>query len=346
MSVQLPPPSSGNYGSSEIPADPNANLAATGNTTGATSTSIVVSLSSDTLTVYNELGSQAALAFSVNGQVVDFTTPILPPSGDYSTLNLSMASTGNKWLDTAVQVTLILMILETAKIQAENQLQEALLSRDQVQNLFQLGMEAADLILQKAEKEKQQYMALAIAGFASMAMAVAGAATSIAGAAKSYKASGQGIEASRLESQAKQADIDGITTDNAGQVQAGSANQNARRTGEDLRNEAEPYRKSEREYNQEASRLTDVGRSFTQSASSVNDILQNSIKAMFVGDIAQTDYLKQYNESMQNVTRHAQENATQAARDLGDSWAQLLQLAQKIADANAQNFTINAHGSS
>lgn len=337
MSVQLPPPSSGNYGSSEIPADPNANLAATGNTTGATSTSVVVSLSSDTLTVYNELGSQAALAFSVNGNVVDFNTPILPAAGDYSTLNLSVASTGNKWLDTAVQVTLILMILETAKIQAENQLQEALLSRDQVQNLFQLGMEAADLILQKAEKEKQQYMQLALAGFASMAFAVAGAVTSFAGAARSYKASGAHQNAKRLDNEAKQADADAL-----GQT-AGSAPASTKKTGDDLRQDAARVREIERVNNLESERLSTVGRVMTQSSGSVNDILQNSIRAMHVGDIAQSEADKAQVEAMQSVVRHAQENATQAARDMGDSWAQLLQLAQKIADANVQNFTINSH---
>lgn len=338
--IQIPPPAS--YGSSGISADPNAQLSTTGNTTAATTTSIVVSLSSDTLTVYNEQGSQAALAFTVGGQVVDFTTPVLQPAGDYTTLNLSTPSTGNKWLDTAIQVTLILMIIESAKIQAQNQLQEALLSRDQIQGLFQLGMEAADLILQKAEKEKAQYMQLAIAGFASMAFAVAGAATTIGGAAKAYKASGANQNAKQLESDAKKADADGITDE----TKAGPTDETPRETGDQLRKKARGVREYERANTLSSQRLEGVGRSMTQSASSINDILQNSIKAMFVGDIAQTDYLKTYNESIQTVLRHSQENSAQAARDLGDNWSQLLQLAQRIADANAQNFTINAHTSS
>lgn len=342
--IQIPPPASNSYGSSGVPVDPNANLAATGNTTGATSTSVVVSLSSDTLTVYNELGSQAALAFSVNGQVVDFTTPILPQAGDYTTLELTTPSTGNKWLDTAVQVTLILMILETAKLQAQNQLEEALLSRDQIQGLFALGMQAADLILEKAEKEKEQYMQLAVAGFASMAFAVAGAATTIAGAAKAFTASGAHREAKGFTDQAKKLEANADTP--VAGVDPSVSRQQAQSDAVQARQNAEAASRRADDADLSSRRLDGVGRSMTQSAGSINDILQNSIKASFVGEIAQLDYLKQYNESIQTVMRHAQENSTQAARDMGESWAQLLQLAQRIEDARTQNFTINAHSSS
>lgn len=336
--IQLPPPSN-SYIPQGVPTDPGSEVATTGNTTEATSTSVVMSLSSDTLTVYNEEGSAAALAFSVNGQAVDFATPVLQPAGDYSTLNITTPSTGNKWLDTAIQVSLSLILTETARLQAENQLKEALLSRDQMVSYFALGMQAADQILEKAEKEKEQYMALAAAGFASMAIAIAGAATSIGGAVKSFKASRSGAMADSLKAQAKKQDAE---VDTAAAGSTPNVPQN-KKTSDELREQAADMKSIQRDYDLSSRKLSGVGEAMTRSSSSINDILQNSIKASFVLTIATNDQLKAITESMQTVTRHAQENAAQAAKDLGDTVAQLLQLAQKIQDANVQNFTINAH---
>jgi hypothetical protein len=304
-------------------------------TEGGVTSNVTILREGDTLTIYDNLGIQAPVTVSLTGELVSFGAPVLPPADDQSGLNVSVPSSGNKWLDTAIQVTLTLVLLETAKKQAENQLAEALVSRDQMVALFEKGMEIADLIMQKAEKEKEQYYALAAAGFANMALSIAGTMVSIRGAAKAYKASGETSLGKNARTAAESA------TDNS-PVAAGEQPSFANKAYHTTK--ATGHEAAAAKLNQQASNLSDSGRAMTQSAAGLGDLTQNLIKASFVTQIAEADQQKAIAEAAQNVIRHAQENATQAVNDMKSVIDQLLQLAQKIADANVQNFTIRTSG--
>jgi hypothetical protein len=304
-------------------------------TEGGVTSNVTILREGDTLTIYDNLGIQAPVTVSLTGELVSFGAPVLPPADDQSGLNVSVPSSGNKWLDTAIQVTLTLVLLETAKKQAENQLAEALVSRDQMVALFEKGMEIADLIMQKAEKEKEQYYALAAAGFANMGLAIAGSLVTIRGAMKTYKASGQESLAKNARSAAESADADApLRAD--GQPSFASKSFHT--------NKATGYEAEAAKLNKQASTMGSTGDAMTRSAAGLGDLTQNLIKASFVTQIAEADQQKAIAEAAQNVIRHAQENATQAVNDMKSVIDQLLQLAQKIADANVQNFTIRTSG--
>lgn len=316
------------------PSDPAVTSGQGQVTEGGVTSNVTILREGDTLTIYDNLGVQAPVTVSLTGELVSFGAPVLPPAEDQSGLNVSVPSSGNKWLDTAIQVTLTLVLLETAKKQAENQLAEALISRDQMVALFEKGMEIADLIMQKAEKEKEQYYALAAAGFANMALSIAGTLVTIRGAAKTYKAAGETSTAQNARSEAKTAPDDAMA--------AGADPLKPTKTT--LRETATTAEGNAATYNRQATNLDATGRAMIQSASGLGDVTQNLIKASFVTQIAEADQQKAIAEAAQNVIRHAQENATQAVNDMKSVIDQLLQLAQKIADANVQNFSIRTSG--
>lgn len=265
--------------------------------------------------------------------------PIDAPALPQATLNPSLSSetidTGNPWLNTVAQGSLIEGIISTVRLQAAAAFVEAMFSKDRTVASWALSKLVAQNIMEKAEKEIAQHAMLAAIGFASAALATVAAAVSVAGKVKENSAAQSRREADAATKQSERvADKEGIQDVNAGSnPQQGSAAAKAKKDAEDLHAKADQKALA-------AEKTMIAGRTMDTYARSLDNILGNIIQASTKGSIAEIDQQKVLLEALLNIMRNSADSANQAARALIDLIQSMIQMLNKMQDESARNFSI------